>query len=136
MPGKSLTPQEMEYKKIISSRLNELLLKSGKKKSDITRQTGLPASTLTGYFGGKRLPSEENVVKLASFFNVSEDYIDPRLDPNIVLNSHRDPKEDDEKPLTRNQKLIAYSIDPDISDEERQAIIEMVQAAKKFRRRI
>ena len=45
MPGKSLTPQEMEYKKIISSRLNELLLKSGKKKSDITRQTGLPAST-------------------------------------------------------------------------------------------
>lgn len=136
MPGKSLTPQEMEYKKIISSRLNELLLKSGKKKSDITRQMGLPASTLTGYFGGKRLPSEENVVKLASFFNVSEDYIDPRLDPNIALNSHRDPKEDDEKPLTRNQKLIAYSIDPDISDEERQAIIEMVQAAKKFRRRI
>ncbi|MDC2841875.1 helix-turn-helix domain-containing protein [Limosilactobacillus mucosae] len=136
MPGKSLTPQEMEYKKIISSRLNELLLKSGKKKSDITRQTGLPASTLTGYFGGKRLPSEENVVKLASFFNVSEDYIDPRLDPNIALNSHRDTKEDDEKPLTRNQKLIAYSIDPDISDEERQAIIEMVQAAKKFRRRI
>lgn len=136
MPGKSLTPQEMEYKKIISSRLNELLLKSGKKKSDITRQTGLPASTLTGYFRGKRLPSEENVVKLASFFNVSEDYIDPRLDPNIALNSHRDTKEDDEKPLTRNQKLIAYSIDPDISDEERQAIIEMVQAAKKFRRRI
>lgn len=136
MPGKSLTPQEMEYKKIISSRLNELLLKSGKKKSDITRQTGLPASTLTGYFGGKRLPSEENVVKLASFFNVSEEYIDPRLDPNIALNSHRDHKEDDEKPLTRNQKLIAYSIDPDISDEERQAIIEMVQAAKKFRRRI
>lgn len=136
MPGKSLTPQEMEYKKIISSRLNELLLKSGKKKSDITRQTGLPASTLTGYFGGKRLPSEENVVKLASFFNVSEDYIDPRLDPNIALNSHRASKEDDEKPLTRNQKLIAYSIDPDISDEERQAIIEMVQAAKKFRRRI
>lgn len=35
-----------------------------------------------------------------------------------------------------NQKLIAYSIDPDISNEEGQAIIEMVQAAKKFRRRI
>lgn len=136
MPGKSLTPQEMEYKKIISSRLNELLLKSGKKKSDITRQTGLPASTLTGYFGGKRLPSEENVVKLASFFNVSEDYIDPRLDPNIALNSHRDTKEDDEKPLTRNQKLIAYSIDPDISDEERRDIIEMVKIAMKHRRRV
>ena len=38
--------------------------------------------------------------------------------------------------LTENQKLIAYSIDPDISNEERDAIIAMVEQAMKMRRRI
>lgn len=128
MARTELTPQDKEYKKIISSRLNDLLSRSGRKQIDITRSVGIPASTLTGYFKGTRLPSPRNVEKLAEYFNVEKSDIDPRFG--------RDPKEDDEKPLTRNQKLIAYSIDPDISDEERQAIIEMVQAAKKFRRRI
>ncbi|UNL61959.1 helix-turn-helix domain-containing protein [Limosilactobacillus mucosae] len=128
MARTELTPQDKEYKKIISSRLNDLLSRSGRKQIDITRSVGIPASTLTGYFKGTRLPSPKNVEKLAEYFNVEKSDIDPRFG--------RDHKEDDEKPLTRNQKLIAYSIDPDISDEERQAIIEMVQAAKKFRRRI
>lgn len=128
MARTELTPQDKEYKKIISSRLNDLLSRSGRKQIDITRSVGIPASTLTGYFKGTRLPSPKNVEKLAEYFNVEKSDIDPRFG--------RDTKEDDEKPLTRNQKLIAYSIDPDISDEERQAIIEMVQAAKKFRRRI
>lgn len=132
MPGKSLTPQEMEYKKIISSRLNELLLKSGKKKSDITKQTGLPASTLTGYFGGKRLPSEENVVKLASFFNVSEDYIDPRLDPNIALNSHRDPKEDDLKTadLTDDDTIFTFEGKP-IPEQDLEYMKRLLRGGRK-----
>lgn len=58
------------------------------------------------------------------------------VDKADLIEPHRDPKEDDEKPLAINQELIAYSIDPDISNEEGQAIIEMVQAAKKLRRRI
>ena len=45
-------------------------------------------------------------------------------------------KKHEDKDLSKNQKLIAYSIDPDTSDEERDAIIEMVKAAKKFRRRL
>lgn len=38
--------------------------------------------------------------------------------------------------LSDNQKLIAYSIDPDISDDEREAIIKMVQEAMKLRKRL
>lgn len=41
-----------------------------------------------------------------------------------------------EKQLTESQKLIAYSIDPDITDKEREEIIKMVQAAMSFRKRI
>ena len=57
MARTELTPQDIEYKKIISSKLNSLLNSANKKQIDITRQTGIPASTLTGYFKGTRLPA-------------------------------------------------------------------------------
>lgn len=79
MPRTELTPQDKEYKKIISATLNELLQLSGRKQIDITRQTGIPASTLTGYFKGTRLPSPVNVQKLADFFNVLKSDVDPRF---------------------------------------------------------
>lgn len=79
MARTELTPQDIEYKKIISSKLQSLLQKSGKKQIDITRQVNIPASTLTGYFKGTRLPSPENVEKLAKFFNVENYEIDPRF---------------------------------------------------------
>ncbi len=79
MARTELTPQDIEYKKVISSKLQRLLNSSGKKQIDITRQTGIPASTLTGYFKGTRLPSPKNVAKLASFFNVPDYEIDPRF---------------------------------------------------------
>ena len=79
MSKNELTPQEIEYKKIISSTLNNLLNSSGKKQIDITREVGIPASTLTGYFKGTRLPAPENVEKLAKFFKVDKSEIDPRF---------------------------------------------------------
>lgn len=89
MARTELTPQDKEYKKIISSRLNDLLSRSGRKQIDITRSVGIPASTLTGYFKGTRLPSPKNVEKLAEYFNIEKSDIDPRFG--------RDPKEDDLK---------------------------------------
>lgn len=79
MARTELTPQDIEYKKIISTKLNNLLNSANKKQVDITRQTGIPASTLTGYFKGTRLPSPKNVAKLATFFNVPDYEIDPRF---------------------------------------------------------
>jgi len=109
-----------------SERLISLREARGWSKTYVANHLGLKnMQTYANYEYGRREPDLETTTKLAKLFNVSADYL-----------LGRDPKEDDEKPLTRNQKLIAYSIDPDISDEERQAIIEMVQAAKKFRRRI
>ena len=79
MSKNELTPQEIEYKNIISNTLNDLLNRSGKKQIDITREVGIPASTLTGYFKGTRLPAPENVEKLAKFFKVDKSEIDPRF---------------------------------------------------------
>lgn len=81
MARSGLTPQEKELKPIIASTLNDLLRASGKKKVDIHRSCGIPASTLSDYFAGRTLPTPENVDKLAKFFHVSKQDIDPRFKP-------------------------------------------------------
>lgn len=81
MGRNSLTPSELKAKKIISANLNDLLLKSGKKKIELQRETNIPRSTLSDYFGGKTLPSVDNLQKLAKAFNVSVGNIDPRYNP-------------------------------------------------------
>ena len=53
MGRSNLTPSEIKAKKIISENLKNLLLKSGKKKIEIQRETNIPRSTLSDYFGGK-----------------------------------------------------------------------------------
>ncbi|WHQ80634.1 helix-turn-helix transcriptional regulator [Ligilactobacillus animalis] len=115
MARTELTPQDIEYKKIISSKLQSLLQKSGKKQIDITRQVNIPATTLTGYFKGTRLPSPENVEKLAKFFNVENYEIDPRFKP--VTNDEENKSAEiedmldsamtfDGKPLSNNDRNV------------------------------
>lgn len=79
MPRFGLTPQEVELKKVISARLNALLSKTPYKKADVVRQTGISESTVYDYFNGKTLPSPESIDKLADFFHVSKEEIDPRF---------------------------------------------------------
>ena len=87
MPRFGLTPQEVELKKVISARLNALLSKTPYKKADVVRQTGISESTVYDYFNGKTLPSPESIDKLARFFHVDKEQLDPRfatLPENVV----------------------------------------------------
>lgn len=87
----------------------------------------MDSSYISKIESGNRKVSSAELDSFANIFDVSADYL---------LGRDKTDAKDPQNDLSRNQKLVAYSIDPDISDEERQAIIEMVQAAKKFRRRI
>lgn len=123
MPRTELTPQDKEYKKVISATLNELLQLSGKKQIDITRQTGIPASTLTGYFKGTRLPSPVNVQKLADFFNVLKSDVDPRF--KKISESDTDGLRIGllskyEKLNTENKKKVVDYADNKLKDQKRQ----------------
>lgn len=80
MARAELTPKDIEYKKIIASRLRYLLNQKNAKQIDVYRSTGIPASTLTGYFKGTSLPSPKNVQKIADFFGVNKEDIDPRFE--------------------------------------------------------
>lgn len=124
MARTELTPQDKEYKKIISSRLNDLLSRSGRKQIDITRSVGIPASTLTGYFKGTRLPSPKNVEKLAEYFNVEKSDIDPRFG--------RDPKEDDLKTadLADDDTIFTFEGKP-IPEQDLEYMKRLLRGGKK-----
>nr|DAY24785.1 MAG TPA: Repressor protein CI [Caudoviricetes sp.] len=75
-----LTPLEIEMRLKIASELNRLKKMAKLSQQDIVRESGISQSTLSQYFSGKRLPSKTNSKKLADFFNVPIEQIDPRLD--------------------------------------------------------
>lgn len=94
-------------------------------QTDLAKGVHVTQQTITAWESGRAVPNATTLDALANFLNVSADYL---------LGRTKNRKSDNV--LTKNQKLVAYSIDPDTSDEERDAIIEMVKVAKKFRRRL
>lgn len=74
-----LTPLELEMRLKIADELNRLKEKNGLTQQDIVKGSGISQSTLSQYFSGKRLPSKTNSKKLADFFKVPVEQIDPRL---------------------------------------------------------
>lgn len=108
----------------VFDRVKKLAKKSGLSISKVEDQAGIGANSL--YNWRTKVPSSENVAKVAKVLHTTTDYL---------LGLSDDPSVKDEG-LTNNQKRVAYSIDPDISDEEREAIISMVKEAMKLRRRL
>lgn len=74
-----LTPLELEMRLKIADELNRLKDEKGLTQQDIVKNSGISQSTLSQYFSGKRLPSKTNSKKLADFFKVPVEQIDPRL---------------------------------------------------------
>ena len=109
-------------------RIKETAKKNGLSLQDTATKAGIGINTI---YGWKRyVPASDKLHAVADVLHVSPDYLLGNTDdPNP-------PRASDKKPMTKNQELIAYSIDPDISDDEREAIIEMVKQAMKFRKRL
>ncbi|MDR2832268.1 MAG: S24 family peptidase [Streptococcaceae bacterium] len=75
----SASQEELEAKRIISENINRLLKKQGKRKVDLHNETQIPKSSITGYVQGTSLPKDENLLKIAGFFKVPIEEIDPRM---------------------------------------------------------
>ncbi|MCG0573997.1 helix-turn-helix domain-containing protein [Lactiplantibacillus plantarum] len=110
----------------VLDRIKKVSKKRGFSLTQVNDKANLGKNTI--YSWKTKEPSINNLKAVANVLNVSVDYLLGNTD-----NPEPSTSSDD---LTKNQKLIAYSIDPDISDEERQAIINMVKEAMKFRRRL
>ncbi|MCG0772310.1 transcriptional regulator [Lactiplantibacillus plantarum] len=110
----------------VLDRIKKVSKKRGFSLTQVNDKANLGKNTI--YSWKTKEPSINNLKAVANVLNVSVDYLLGNTDnPEPSTSSDN---------LTKNQKLIAYSIDPDISDEERQAIINMVKEAMKFRRRL
>lgn len=83
MARNELTPQEIELRKVISSKLNSLLEQKNITQADLSEILKIPKSTLNGYFKGTSTPNPGNVQKLADFFEIKKSDIDPRFNKNI-----------------------------------------------------
>lgn len=84
---------------------------------------------------------ERNIPKISTLKRMAKGL---RIDESDILNlaglsetsTSPSSQAKDAPELSENQILIAHSIDPDVSDEEREAIINMVKEAMKFRKRL
>ncbi len=83
----------------------------------------------------KYTPSYAMLSLIADALDTTVDYLQGKTDSPLKAPAV-DNNGDENEPLTPNQRHIAYSIDPDVSDEEREDIIKMLQLAMKHRRRI
>lgn len=105
-------------------RIKELADERGESLAQLERNLKFSNGIISTWKKGKA--SSDKIEKVADYFNVTTDYLLGRAsDPNPANND-----------MTKNQKLIAHSIDPDVTDEEREIIIGMVKEAMKFRRRL
>lgn len=107
----------------MNERITALREQRGWSKTYVAKKLGLNLSTYANYEYGNREPDIKTLADIAKLFDVTTDYL-------------VEGAQSSDKPLSKNQKLVAYSIDPDISDEERRDIIEMVKIAMKNRRRV
>ncbi|MCW3741353.1 XRE family transcriptional regulator [Burkholderia cenocepacia] len=80
-----LTPQDKEDMKVFSANLNSILSDRNCKQAELSRATGIPPSTLTGYVKGTSLPIPGNVQKIADFFGVPKSVLDPRFITNNFM---------------------------------------------------
>ena len=113
-----LTPQEIELMSVISANINRYLTEQNKKQIDLSRGTGIPPSTLTGYVKGTSLPIPGNVQKIADYFGLKKSDIDPRFKsttPSSIPLPNFDPRQaillSNYSKLndTRKNKLLATS---------------------------
>lgn len=75
----------MEFKQHLKEMLNERNLS----QRDLSRGTGIPPATISGWLNYNRLPDYTAIVILANFFEVTADYLLGREDDfgNVVISS-------------------------------------------------
>lgn len=69
------------------TRIRELIIKSGKKLKEISKEADIPYGALSSYNQGIRTPKKENAIKLANYFGVSIPYLLGLDDTPTLVNS-------------------------------------------------
>ncbi len=66
----------------------EMLKEKGIKNIDVSRATGIPASTFSDWKKGKSSPKRDKIEKIANFFDINPDWLAGTSDIKIKLENH------------------------------------------------
>ena len=120
---------------VTANRIKELRTQKKLTQSELAETINTSRVTISRIESETRQPSYAMLSLIADALDTTVEYLQGKTD-NALKTPAVDNNGDEKEPLTENQRHIAYSIDPDVSDEEREDIIKMVQLAMKHRRRI
>lgn len=124
------TPNDIEIMKRISVNINELLNRTRTKQVELSKHTGIPTSTLTGYVKGTSMPIPGNVQKIADFFNVEKSAVDPRFAQNLNSTNTQTWAEDAidiEKALKLNTTAISYD-GIELTEDEKEKVDAIIRS--------
>ena len=126
------TPNDIEIMKRISVNINELLNHTRTKQVELSKSTGIPTSTLTGYVKGTSMPNPGNVQKIADFFNVEKSAVDPRFAQNSFSTgtptwATKEDAIDIEKALKLNTTAISYD-GIELTEDEKEKVDAIIRS--------
>lgn len=82
MPRNKLSPLEAQIRENISEKLK--FYSRGMTQKELSKKTGIPVSTLSGYFARRSTPNIGAIEKLSEALNVNKSDIDPRLVKSVI----------------------------------------------------
>ena len=120
----------------------EMLKEKGIKNIDVSRATGIPASTFSDWKKGKSSPKRDKIEKIANFFDINPDWLAGTSDIKIKLKNNLNEQEQSYY-LNPETSKIAQQIDDnkelsllfdaakDAEPEDLQALHGMLMALKR-----
>lgn len=107
---------------ILGMRIRSLREYAGLSQLELAKRLNVSNTTLSQYESGQRIPSDDIKIKIATFFNVSVDYLLGRVDKKIKAAPEG-------LPLSNNcQELLETTAD--FSDEEYDKLKEYAELLK------
>ena len=80
---------------MFTARLNELLKETNTSKAALSKATGIPLTTMWGWFEKNTQPAADKVVKIADYFEVSTDYLLGRESDIGIVNANANLAQDE-----------------------------------------
>jgi Predicted transcriptional regulators len=115
---------------VLSDRLFNLRTTMGLSQQQIADAIGIERPVYTRYENGTRKPIADNIVKLASFYGVSADYI---------LCSTDDPSPAGQQPAQDGTMLDLswglYESSKDLSEDDKRELLEIIELKKRLKKK-
>lgn len=108
--------------------LVKLLQQNNCKPSDVSKATGIPASTFTDWKKGRSVPKQEKLQKIADYFGVSLEYLmtgkEKKWTPTISTKEEKDIQKQLENTLNQLENSTGLMFDGKIMDDNTRDLLK------------